>query len=298
MMLTILTPTYNRAEELKRLGDSLLAQTSKDFEWLVIDDGSSDETAAVVNDFSSQASFPVRYVKKDNGGKHTAINLGVSMISSGLTFIVDSDDWLTEDAVSTIFDVHSHYKNREDVCGYSFLRAFPDGTINGSRFERDGLIGSYIDVRVNSDDTGADKAEVFRTQCLREFPFPEFPGEHFLGEDLVWVRMGRKYDMVHVNKAIYIGDYLDDGLTNNRRINNISSPHGCMMRASEFMKPDLRLRYRIKGAIQYLVYGMFADSSISKLIGRSEFKWLSLVCLFPALMIHASWRRQYVSASQ
>ena len=106
MMLTILTPTYNRAEELKRLGGSLLAQTSKDFEWLVIDDGSSDETAAVVNDFSSQASFPVRYVKKDNGGKHTAINLGVSMISSGLTFIVDSDDWLTEDAVSTILGAY------------------------------------------------------------------------------------------------------------------------------------------------------------------------------------------------
>ena len=292
MMLTILTPTYNRAEELRRLGGSLLEQTSADFEWLVVDDGSSDETAAVINGFSSQARFPIRHVKKSNGGKHTAINLGVSMIESELTFIVDSDDWLTKDAVATIIEVHSRYKDREDICGYSFLRAFPDGTINGNPFERDGLIGSYIDVRVNADDTGADKAEVFLTRCLREFPFPEFPGERFLGEDLVWVRMGRKYNMVHLNKAIYVGAYLEGGLTNNRRSNNISSPCGCMVRACEFMKTDLRLRYRVKGAVQYLVYGMFAGLSISELLRQGEYTWLLLACLLPSIAVHASWNRR------
>ena len=88
----------------------------------------------------------------------------------------------------------------------------------------DEKIGSYIDVRVNGNDTGADKAEVFKTHCLKEFPFPEYPNEKFLGEDLVWVRMARKYEMVHINKAIYVGNYLEDGLTNNRRKHNIASP--------------------------------------------------------------------------
>ena len=101
-------------------------------------------------------------------------------------------------------------------------------------------IGSYIDVRVNGDDTGADKAEVFKTHCLKEFPFPEYPNEKFLGEDLVWVRMAGKYEMVHINKAIYVGNYLEDGLTNNRRKHNIGSPIGCMHQAEEFIESDFK----------------------------------------------------------
>lgn len=276
---------------LQSLWDSLQKQTVKDFEWLVVDDGSTDGTKKLITQLQENSDFPIRYIYKSNGGKHTALNVGIQTICSELTFIVDSDDCVTDDAVESILKIHQKYRSQNNICGYAFLRAFPDGKVNGKKFDVDEKIGSYIDVRVNGDDTGADKAEVFKTHCLKEFPFPEYPNEKFLGEDLVWVRMARKYQMVHINKAIYIGNYLEDGLTNNRRKHNIASPIGCMHRAEEFMESDLKTRYRIKGGLQYIVYGRFAGVKICDLIRKSRHKILATVCTPGGLLLYARWNK-------
>ena len=289
MTVTVLTPTFNRGGGLQSLWDSLQKQTVKDFEWLIVDDGSTDGTKNLITQLQEKSDFPIRYIYKNNGGKHTALNVGIQTICSELTFIVDSDDCVTDDAVESILKIHKKYRSQNNICGYAFLRAFPDGKVNGKKFDVDEKIGSYIDVRVNGDDTGADKAEVFKTHCLKEFPFPEYPNEKFLGEDLVWVRMARKYQMVHINKAIYIGNYLEDGLTNNRRKHNIASPIGCMHRAEEFMESDLKTRYRIKGGLQYIVYGKFAGAKVIDLIRKSKHKILATVCIPGGLFLHSRW---------
>ena len=291
MMITVLTPTFNREGVLRSLWDSLQKQTVKDFEWLVVDDGSTDGTKDLITQLQEKSDFPIRYIYKSNGGKHTALNVGIQTICSELTFIVDSDDCVTDDAVESILKIHKKYRSQNNICGYAFLRAFPDGKVNGKKFDVDEKIGSYIDVRVNGDDTGADKAEVFKTHCLKEFPFPEYPNEKFLGEDLVWVRMARKYEMVHINKAIYVGNYLEDGLTNNRRKHNIASPIGCMHRAEEFMESDLKTRYRIKGGLQYIVYGRFAGVKVVNLIRKSRHKILATVCIPGGLLLYARWNK-------
>ena len=291
MMITVLTPTFNREGVLRSLWDSLQKQTVKDFEWLVVDDGSTDGTKDLITQLQEKSDFPIRYIYKSNGGKHTALNVGIQTICSELTFIVDSDDCVTDDAVESILKIHKKYRSQNNICGYAFLRAFPDGKVNGKKFDVDEKIGSYIDVRVNGDDTGADKAEVFKTHCLKEFPFPEYPNEKFLGEDLVWVRMARKYEMVHINKAIYVGNYLEDGLTNNRRKHNIASPVGCMHRAEEFMESDLKTRYRIKGGLQYIVYGRFAGVKVVNLIRKSRHKILATVCIPGGLLLYARWNK-------
>ena len=291
MMITVLTPTFNREGVLRSLWDSLQKQTVKDFEWLVVDDGSTDGTKNLITKLQEKSDFPIRYIYKSNGGKHTALNVGIQTICSELTFIVDSDDCVTDDAVESILKIHKKYRSQNNICGYAFLRAFPDGKVNGKKFDVNEKIGSYIDVRVNGDDTGADKAEVFKTHCLKEFPFPEYPNEKFLGEDLVWVRMARKYEMVHINKAIYVGNYLEDGLTNNRRKHNIASPIGCMHRAEEFMESDLKTRYRIKGGLQYIVYGRFAGVKVVDLIRKSRHKVLATVCTPGGLFLHSRWSK-------
>ena len=291
MMITVLTPTFNRGGGLQSLWDSLQKQTVKDFEWLVVDDGSTDGTKNLITQLQEKSDFPIRYIYKNNGGKHTALNVGIQTICSELIFIVDSDDCVTDDAVESILKIHKKYRSQNNICGYAFLRAFPDGKINGKKFDVDERIGSYIDVRVNGDDTGADKAEVFKTHCLKEFPFPEYPNEKFLGEDLVWVRMARKYEMVHINKAIYVGNYLEDGLTNNRRKHNIASPIGCMHRAEEFMESDLKTRYRIKGGLQYIVYGRFAGVKVVDLIRKFRHKVLATVCTPGGLFLHSRWSK-------
>ena len=276
---------------LQSLWDSLQKQTVKDFEWLVFDDGSTDGTKNLITQLQEKSDFPIRYIYKNNGGKHTALNVGIQTICSELIFIVDSDDCVTDDAVESILKIHKKYRSQNNICGYAFLRAFPDGKVNGKKFDVDEKIGSYIDVRVNGDDTGADKAEVFKTHCLKEFPFPEYPNEKFLGEDLVWVRMARKYEMVHINKAIYVGNYLEGGLTNNRRKHNIASPVGCMHRAEEFMESDLKTRYRIKGGLQYIVYGRFAGVKVVDLIRKSRHKVLATVCIPGGLFLHSRWSK-------
>lgn len=292
MRITVLTPTYNRGGSIQKLYTSLDNQSIKDFEWLIVDDGSLDDTAQVVRKVQKSADFRIRYIYKENGGKHTALNEGIKNIESDLTFIVDSDDWLKPNAIETVLRYYGKFWDRNGLCGYSFLRVFPDGKINGKEFEPNEWVASYIEARINSDDTMADKAEVFYTHCLKEFPFPEYSGEKFLGEDIVWIRMARKYNMIHINEAIYVGDYQSDGLTKNKRANNIKSPVGCMHRAEEFMKKDINHKYRIKGGLQYIIYGLCADYTITELLRNSKNKLLTFVCIVPGKVLKARWSRK------
>lgn len=294
MKLTILTPTFNRDEALQHLYKSLEKQICNEFEWVIVDDGSTDNTRIIAEKWLAEGKINIQYFYKENGGKHTALNYAIKKIKTELTFIVDSDDILTEDAVETILRYHRRYGNEQNLCGYVFLREYPDGKINGKEFIPNEKVASYIEARINADDTMADKAEVFKTACLKEFPFPEYSGERFLGEDIVWVRMARKYMMVHINKAIYIGNYLEDGLTKNRRLNNIKSPVGCMNRAREFMKPDINNKYRMKATLQHIIYGKFANKSIKGILSDSPDKKMTLICLIPGLILQKIWKIKFV----
>ena len=114
MTITILTPTYNRAGTLPKLFESLQGQTSKDFEWIVIDDGSKDNTTELVKEFVEKAEgFLVTYLKQDNSGKHVALNNGISKAQGELIFIVDSDDWLSDNAVETILEYREKYSSQK-----------------------------------------------------------------------------------------------------------------------------------------------------------------------------------------
>ena len=131
--LAIFTPTYNRADTLKNLYESLKNQTNKSFVWYIIDDGSTDETEETVKNFIND-DFEIIYQKKQNGGKHTAINFGIKFVREELTFIVDSDDSLTSDAVETI---HSDWKkfSKENVAGLSYYRIDANGKILGKEYD-------------------------------------------------------------------------------------------------------------------------------------------------------------------
>lgn len=296
MELTIITPTYNRSKNLITLYDSLVAQSCKDFKWLIIDDGSNDDTEATVQSFINANRLQIEYHKKANGGKHTALNFGIKLIDTELTFIVDSDDWLTESAVELILATKSKYAGENDICGFSFLRQYPNGKINGKQFKFD-FIDTYINARINQKDMQADKAEVWFTRCLKEFPFPEFDGERFLGEDSVWIPMALKYQMVFVNKAIYVSSYLDDGLTNNRRRNNIKSPNGCFYRAKVTIdaskKTKIDTLFLIKCVLQYQIYARFANMSKTKVFKDCKRK-LSFLALSPfSYIIYKKWSKDY-----
>jgi hypothetical protein len=291
--ITVITPTYNRAKLLERLYASLKEQTESDFLWLIVDDGSEDDTRKRVEEFKQASPFEIVYLRKENGGKHRALNMGISRIDTELTFIVDSDDILPENAISTILEYHGRYKNTENLCGYSFLRCYEDGTVNTAYFKQDEEIATYRDVRINGD-IGGDKAEVFLTEILKKYPFPEFAGEKYLPEDLVWMRMSGPYRMVHINKCVYISEYLEEGLTRKGRSMKIYSPKGMMERSKVYLEDDgVRLKVRIKMMMLYIVYGRFAGCRYKDMLHNISGRRLFLALWLPSELIYHKWRFSY-----
>ena len=259
-MITVFTPTYNRAHLLRQLFDSLSKQTSCKFEWIIVDDGSEDNTASVVEKFSSEerATFTIRYIRQENGGKHRAINRGVKEAKGELFFIVDSDDTLPYNSIETI---EKHYKDIEGdksfggVCGYI---AHADGTIIGHGADKDILDATSLEMRYRYGIKG-DMCEVFRTSVLREFPFPEIEGEKFCPEALLWNRISQKYKLRIFQKVIYYRDYLDGGLTNNIVRIRMQSPIASMTTYAELNSYNIPLKQKIKSAINYWRFRFCSD---------------------------------------
>lgn len=290
--ITVITPTYNRAGLLKRLYESLKNQTSQDFEWLIVDDGSSDNTEQVIHEFLMEHQITIRYMKRENGGKHRALNMGIATIETELTFIVDSDDYLPTDAVTTVCLYHNKYKGNNNLCGYSFLRCYEDGSVNTAYFKKDEEIASYCDIRINGN-IGGDKAEVFFTEILKQYPFPEYEGERFLPEDLVWMKMSGPYQMVHINKCIYISEYLEGGLTKTGRAMKIYSPRGMMERSKVYLDDDkVCLKVQIKMMMLYIIYSKFAGISMGEIYHNTRKKILFLLLALPSDLIYCKWKKE------
>lgn len=214
--ITIFTPTYNRKNLIGRLYQSLLMQTQKNFEWLVIDDGSTDDTEKYFSELATQSQpFLIRYFKQENGGKHRAINRGVKNAKGELFFIVDSDDYLTEDAIDKINNWIGTLDGSKKWAGISGLRGFSKDKIVGQRNGKHFFVDAKNSERRKYKLLG-DKAEIYFTDVLKEYPFPEISGENFISEELVWNAIARDgYYLRWFNEIIYICDYLEGGLTKN-----------------------------------------------------------------------------------
>lgn len=290
MKVTVLTPTYNRKYIINRLYESLKHQTFRNFEWLVIDDGSTDGTEELMQQYIDEKNFPIRYFRQKNGGKHRALNTGISMINNEITFIVDTDDYLLDTAIEEISMVYEKYKDDSTVCGYSFLRCYPELKVNGMSFNQDEYVSDYISCRLNEGIQG-DKAEAYLTQCLKEFPFLEIEGEKFLFEDYVWIQMAEKYKTVHMNKPIYVGDYLEDGLTKNICKMKYENPIGMMERSLVMGSKKCNFKNRCKASIMYIAYGRIAKKNYLELYRRSKEKWLFMLCILPGYLFKLKIRK-------
>ena len=210
--VTVFTPTYNRAYILGDLYHSLQRQTCMDFEWLIVDDGSADDTKALVASWQGEENlFPIRYVYQENGGKCRAINRGLKEADGRLFFTVDSDDYLTDDAIEKVIRWDGELPKDGHFCGYvgnrgitptqTPNRLFPGGYLDGTALDR-------------YDQVDGERAFVFYTEIHRKYLYPEFPGEKFLTEAVTWDLMAHDgYKMRFYNDIIWIWEYKDDGLT-------------------------------------------------------------------------------------
>lgn len=210
--VTIFTPTYNRAYIIEKLYQSLRRQSCTEFEWLVVDDGSTDETESLFRRWMAEDNpFPIRYFRQENGGKCRAINKGLELARGELFFNVDSDDYLTEDAVEKVIRWEQELPRDQKYCGFAGNlgtapdetpnRIFPGGYFDGTAFDRYGSVDG-------------ERCMIFYTDIHRRYLYPEFPGEKFMTEAVTWNRMANDgWKVRFYNDIIWIWEYKPDGLT-------------------------------------------------------------------------------------
>lgn len=288
-MITVFTPTYNRAYIIGRLYESLCRQTCSDFEWLIVDDGSTDDTEEIVSQFQAENKIAIRYLKKENGGKHTAINLGVKEARGELFFIVDSDDHLTDDAVEWIAETAKPIINDAQFAGLSGTRINTNGQRIGGDFPIEKIDCTAIEIRQKHHVAG-DLAEIYKTAVLRQHPFPIFAGERFVTEAIVWNRIAADgLRLRYTSKGIYVCEYLKDGLTAHMTRLRMTSPQASMAYYSEYLEMPIPMSEKVKTAINYWRFA-FCNDKVSFKSKLLKSKWWSLALLPLGYLFHVKDR--------
>lgn len=233
---TVYTPSYNRSHLLQRAYDSLLLQEGEAFEWLVIDDGSSDDTEAKVAALAGAAPFPVRYVRQDNQGKHVATNRAVELAEGEMFVILDSDDWMTKGALKSIRTLWETIpeEQRDQFAGVGGLFVTPENKPCTKHFPEPHVDSNMIEMLTVHGVSG-EISVATRTRVRKEFPFPENVGK-FCMETLVWNRLAQTYKIRFANRVFQVKDYQDQGLTKSGMHSRMASaPAAYILRSREYL---------------------------------------------------------------
>jgi glycosyltransferase involved in cell wall biosynthesis len=232
---TVITPTYNRGELLGRIYESLNNQTYKDFEWIIVDDGSTDDTQKIVEEIKG-SNISVKYVFQANKGKHVAVNRGVEIAKGFLIVILDSDDYILPE---TLFSIKETWlgipeSEKRSFAGVAGLCAFQDGSMVGNAFPLDILDSNPVEIRTRFGVKG-DKFEVFRNDILKFYKFPEDIGK-FVTEALIWNRIAKTYKVRYVNKVWAVKEYRKDGLSYKSLLIRAQNPDASCLYYKEFLE--------------------------------------------------------------
>lgn len=200
---TVFTPTYNRAHTLTRVFDSLSAQTCRNFEWVLVDDGSTDGTSALVEDWIARADFSIVYRRQENSGKHVAINHGLDVARGEFFLIIDSDDGFTADALERLLAVWETIENKGAFTGVLTLSKTDQGEVDGDLLPRSPMDSDALTLERRLKSTG-ERWGFHRTDLMRRFRFPADPDVRFVPENVVWFAIAREYKLRCVNDALRI----------------------------------------------------------------------------------------------
>lgn len=252
MILTIFTPTYNRRQTLVRLYISLCKQTCKDFEWLVIDDGSTDNTSSLVDNWKLENKISIQYVFKENGGLHTGYNKAIELINTELCMCVDSDDWLPDDAVEKTVSFWNKYKT-DKVAGILGLDFTKDGKPLGGYLPDYVREMKFIELGYKYHHHG-DVKMVHRTELLKAVaPMPSFENEKYFNPIYLFHKVDMDYPLLVLNDNLCFVEYQSDGMTNSIFKQYVDSPRSFSeLRRLVMSRPDVPLSMKYRNAIHYV----------------------------------------------
>lgn len=289
---TVFTPTYNRAALLPAVYTSLCEQTFTDFEWLIVDDGSEDDTRELVETWRHEGRLYIRYFWQPNQGKHVAHNRAVKEARGELFVVLDSDDRCTPQTLELFY---RHWRaipenRRSEFSGVNCLCRDTAGRIIGDRFPADVLDANPVQVYYRNGVTG-EKWGCHRTELLREYPFPVFTGEKFVPEGLVWNRMGGRYLVRCVNEPLRIFESRSDGLSAQIRWLRHRNPRAMSLYYRELAVLPVGWGTRLKAVVNFGRTAPGARGSAAAAIAAAPFGFLGKMAAAAGTVIYF-WERR------
>lgn len=283
MKLSILTATYNRATYLPKLYESIKNNLKYNInpEWIIIDDGSTDETKKQVEKFIAENKLPIKYCYQKNSGKMVAINEAVKFATGDLIVDCDSDDYFTEDAFGKIEKNAKELLENENLYGLIFLKREKSGKISGKEFKSQKHFTTMFDLYFK-DDIQGEKIIVYNSKIRKQFSHELENGEKFVTEARMYHKMDEKYKLLAINDVIEQGSYIDDGYTKNINKTFKEAPYGYYMYFRELLEKDMKgvifnkRIYIIKHYIlfSYLTNKGYDDSIIKDKMNKALYKTL------------------------
>lgn len=250
--LTVFTPTFNRAYCLNKCYNSLINQTSIDFLWLIIDDGSSDDTKELVNKWILEDKIVIKYIYQENKGMHGAHNTAYENINTTLNVCIDSDDYMPKDAVKIILDEWYKIKNDSSYAGIIGLDVFESGKIIGTKIPNNLKRVKLENLYAFFNVTG-DKKLVYKTEVIKKYPlYPIFPGEKLVPLSLLYEMIDKDYDLYPINKPLCVVEYLEDGSSLNIFRQYFKNPKGFNYYRKYKMENGLTFFLRFKNTCHYI----------------------------------------------
>ncbi|WP_053984390.1 glycosyltransferase family 2 protein [Niameybacter massiliensis] len=280
-ILTIFTPTYNRAHTLHLCYESLKRQTCKDFIWLIIDDGSSDHTKTLIQKWISEDDVTIAYHYQENMGMHGAHNTAYNLINTELNVCIDSDDYMTDDAVEKINSFWRQYGDKT-YAGIIALDATTDYKVIGCRLPQiksTTLMGFYT-----KGGTG-DKKLIYRTEVIKKYPpYPIFEGEKYVGLNYKYMMIDRDYPLLILDEIVCLVEYQADGSSMNMIHQYRKNPRGFaeLRKAGMIYKPGIKVKF--KEAIHYISSSIMIKNR--RFLKESPRKDLTILAIVPGILLY------------
>tara|TARA_R110002049_G_scaffold293219_7_gene478120 strand:- start:7209 stop:8099 length:891 start_codon:yes stop_codon:yes gene_type:complete len=255
--ITIFTPTYNRAFCLDQVYQSLVQQTNQDFIWLLIDDGSTDNTKELVESWVAEQKIAIRYHYQENLGMHGGHNAAYQLINTELNVCIDSDDYMPNDAIDRILNHYPTIKNNPKLAGLVGLDADKSGAIIGTKIPDHLKESSLFDIYKKYGVTG-DKKIVYKTAVVQQYPpYPIFKGERLVPLGTLYLMIDQEYKLKPINEVLCIVEYLEDGSSRNILRQYKKSPNGFRYSRILEMRYSKNLMYTFTRAMHLISSSIF-----------------------------------------
>ena len=272
--ITVFTPTYNRAYTIHKCYESLQRQTNSNFIWLVIDDGSTDNTKELINKWINNSKFEIRYIYKRNGGMHTAHNIAYENIDTELNVCIDSDDYMTDNAIEIIITNWNKVKDNK-IAGLGALNIFENKEVIGQKFPSDLKVSKYFDL-YNKYRIKGDKKFIYRSDLTRKYPYPEFEDEKYVGLDYKYKKLDDEYKIALINEPVCVVEYMEDGSSRNMLRQYKNNPKGwCFYRVENLKIDGTSIKYKVRESIHYVSSSLMIKDR--KFLIKTPYKLLTVL---------------------